>query len=164
MKILCIIMFLLGLLLGAGCMLILGIRGMNKHRKAYRKLKTFYHLLVNWVDLKIYAQYMYKYFENCHYKKIAIYGKKELGTLLYDELRESTISVECFIDRDADYILSDIPIITPEKIGDFQVDAIIVTAVTEYDIIFTNLRKFTSIPIVSLKSIINSMVREFRNS
>lgn len=151
---------LTGLIVGAMITLILGIRGMNVYRKNIKKLKTFYSLLVNWVRIKICKKSICDYLEECGYQNIAIYGKKELGILLYEELKDSTVHVECFIDKDADYILSEIPIIKPEMIKNYQsINAIIVTAITYYAEIESDMKAYTKCPIISLKSVTNSVLR-----
>lgn len=153
----------IGLIVGAVLALVLGIKGVHRQRESIRKLLAFYRLLVRWLHIRLHGRGLAEYLEKNGYQNIAIYGKKELGELLYTELESSSVNVSCFIDRDADYIISEIEMIRPDEINQYQVDAIIVTAVTYYNEIAENLKNYTSCPVISLSSVINAILRTVRD-
>ena len=86
-------------------------------------------------------------------KKVAIYGMKELGEILYDELKDSSVEVAYAIDRDAEYIFSDIEVVSPED--DLkEVDAVIVTAIHYYSEIADILEKKMNCPVLCIEDVI----------
>ena len=120
------------------------------------KFIEYYFLLVLWIRKKQKGKRISEYLLNNGISRIAIYGMKEIGELLYDDLRGSSISVEYIIDKDADSIFSDIRIVTPEKELD-DVDMIIVTPVFYYDEINNSLKNKIDTRIISLKDLLNVM-------
>lgn len=69
-----------------------------------------------------------EYFEKQNYKNIAIYGMKELGECLYDELQGVGITVCYIIDKNANAIYSEVDVVLLES--DLEpVDVIAVTAI-----------------------------------
>ena len=93
------------------------------------------------------------YFEKNNYKTVAIYGMKELGERLYDELKDSDVAVKYFIDKNAGELYADVDILTPDDELE-PVDAIVVTATYYFDDIEETLGEKVEYPIVSLEDII----------
>lgn len=118
-----------------------------------KKFSEFYFLLVHWLKKNIENRAVDEYFKAHGYRRIAIYGMKELGQLLCEELKESEIEVAYGIDRNAADIKAEIPIVTPN--GELNgVDAIVVTAVHYYLDIKANLEKKVACPIVNLDEVL----------
>lgn len=117
------------------------------------KLVEFYNILNNWLMLKQEGKSLVEYFEKNQYKTIAIYGMKELGERLCDELKSSNVKVAYAVDKNADSIYADIDVITPDD--DLpKVDVIVVTAVHYFDEIEEMLEEKVDCPIVSIEDIV----------
>ncbi|GFI46933.1 putative glycosyltransferase EpsH [Lachnospiraceae bacterium] len=97
------------------------------------------------------------YFEKNRYYEVAIYGFSDLGELLYQELRDSQITVAYIIDRNAGHISADIPILHPGgKLK--EVDVIVVTAVYDYVEIREKLCIGNNIPVISLEHVFRALM------
>ncbi len=118
-----------------------------------KKFLEFYNVLNRWLAVKQSGRSYAKFFEKKQYKTIAIYGMKELGERLYDELKDSNIKVAYAIDRNADRIYSELDIVTPDDELS-KVDAIVVTAIHYYDEIESMLAEKVDYPIISIEDII----------
>lgn len=119
------------------------------------KWKEFYWLFNKWLLLKQQEQSLESYFESKGYRTIAIYGLKELGLRLIDELKGSSVSVAYAIDKNAKSMKRGITMYTPQE--DLpEVDAIIVTAIHYFEEIKEDLNMVCPYPIISLKEIIES--------
>ena len=95
-------------------------------------------------------------FQNMGYKSVAIYGMKEVGERLYNELKDTETEVKYVIDQNADSIYADVDIYSPDdKLP--EVDIIVVTATYYYNSILSNLKDKVSCPIISLDDVINSI-------
>ena len=87
------------------------------------------------------------------YKTVAIYGMKELGERLYDELKNSEIAVKYVIDQNADAIYADVDVVAPEDSLE-DVDVVVVTAIHYFEEIESMLGEKVDYPIISLEDII----------
>lgn len=94
-----------------------------------------------------------EYFERNHYKTVAIYGMKEFGERLYDELKDTDITVKYIIDKNVDGVYADVDIITPDDEMP-PIDVIVVTATYFFDEIEGTLGEKVDYPIVSLEDIL----------
>lgn len=117
------------------------------------KLYELYMAFDQWLQIHQKGKTLVEYFEQNKYKTIAIYGMKELGERLYDELKGSNIKVNYIIDKNADQIYADVDVITPDKKLE-PVDAIVVTAIFYFDEIEEMLSEKVDYPIVSLEDIL----------
>lgn len=118
----------------------------NKYICLFMVLELWLANKHNGIELETYLQKM-------GYQKVAIYGMSVLGNLLYQELKDTDIKVSYAIDKNADNMYFGLPVIKPsEECG--EVDAIIVTAILEYDRIRAALQKQTNIKIISLEDIV----------
>lgn len=67
-----------------------------------------------------------------NYKSIAIYGMRELGTILYKELEDSDTTVNYFIDRQYSVCEMGVPVYNPcDELPD--VDVVVITAIHYFD-------------------------------
>lgn len=123
-----------------------------------KKMTEFYVLLVKWLTSKQAGRSIPAYFERNKYHKVAIYGMKELGILLYDELRNSNVQVEYIIDRNADTMNLDISVNMFEPTDELPAaDVIVVTAVHFFDDIKASLKDRVRCPVVSLDEVIRKL-------
>lgn len=117
------------------------------------KMKEFYELLVAWLALKQENKSLSDYFTKNNYKTVAIYGMKELGERLLDELQGSEIEIKYIIDRNADEIYVDLDVLTPDDELE-DVDVVVVTAIHYFGEIEEEMSNKMSCPIISLEDVI----------
>lgn len=117
------------------------------------KVHELYKAFDQWLHIRQEGKTLVEYFERNNYKSIAIYGMKELGERLYDELQDSGITICYAIDKNADAICADVDIIYPDDELE-PVDVIVVTALYYFDEIEEMLSKKVNYPIVSLEDIL----------
>lgn len=130
-------------------------RMMEKNGKdsLFNKVLSYYFIYDQWLSLHQQGKTLVKYFEENGYKTIAIYGLKELGERLYDELKDSGITVKYIIDQNADKLYADVDVVTPDD--DLQpVDVIVVTACYYFSQIDGMLKGRVECPVVSLEDIL----------
>ena len=139
--------------------------GMNQKKKnaatddLLQKMGEFYRLLLKWLEIEQKGRSIRSYFTENGYKTIAIYGMKELGERLFDELKDSEVEVKYIIDKKADMMYADVDIVTPEEPLD-EVDAIVVTAIHYMDEIEEMLEQKVDYPILSLTEIVEEVLEE----
>ena len=136
---------------------IAGMLFMNKKiedkNKKVDKFKSYYNMLNQWLLLKQEGKTLEEYFVNNGYKNIAIYGMGEMGSRLYDELKNSNIKVKYAVDENAEGIYSEIEVFgKKEEYPD--VDVIIVTAIFEFDSIEKELQKKIKFPVIALDDVV----------
>lgn len=117
------------------------------------KVHALYMAFDQWLHLRQEGKTLVEYFEKQGYKTVAIYGMKELGERLYDELQDTDITVKYIIDKNAYSIYADVDVITPDEELE-PVDVIVVTAIYYFDEIEEMLSEKVEYPIVSLEDIL----------
>ena len=95
---------------------------------------------------------MEQYLKDNRIFNIAIYGCGVLGKVLYNELKDTDIHVECFIDKKYENYSFDVPVIGLDSIP--EIDVIIVSVINYYDDIVEDLLKHGQNTIISLEDII----------
>ena len=134
----------------------------EKHIKnlnsSLNKQRMFYGELVNWVKLKQKNYSISDYLASMGYSVVAIYGMKELGELLLDELRESSIEVLYAIYQNDDNVSPPIEVYTPSE-DLSKVDVIIVTVQGSYEIIYDALSKKVDCAIISIDDVLKGSIR-----
>lgn len=83
---------------------------------------------------KTFADYIHEY----GYRTLGIYDAGELGRLLYEEIKDSDITVKYFVDRNAEGLgkIEEIPVVSLPQIAEMEeVDALIVSPVVNYDVL-----------------------------
>ena len=126
---------------------------LNEKITGEAKLNEFYFIMVQWIRVHNEGRSLADYFIKNSYRTVAIYGMKELGEALLQELRQRGIEVRYAIDRDADKLFVDIDIRKPDDHLD-SVDAVVVTAVHYYDEIKKDLSSKMRANIVSLEDVV----------
>lgn len=125
----------------------------NKWKKMSNKHLDLMLLLNQWLITKEEKKSIVDYFHENKFKSIAIYGMSYVGERVYDELKNSDVTVKYAIDQNADRIYSEIDVISPDE--DLEtVDAIIVTPISFYDEIEESLSSKVNCPIISLEDIL----------
>lgn len=114
---------------------------------------TLMLLLNQWLKLLQKDKKITEYFYKNNIKYIAIYGMGYLGERLYDELKESTIEIKYFIDRNNQKKYEGMETKTPDDYLP-EVDVLIVTPVFYYDEIKKNLNNKVKGKIISLQDIL----------
>jgi len=117
------------------------------------KIHKLYMAFDQWLQIHQEGRTLVEYFERQNYKTVAIYGMKELGERLYDELEGSGITVRYIIDKNADSIYADVDVITPDDNLE-PVDVIVVTALYYFDEIEEMLGAKVNYPVISLEEIL----------
>lgn len=139
--------------------------GFNQRKKnaatddLLQKMGEFYRLLLKWLEIEQKGHSIRSFFTENGYKTIAIYGMKELGERLFDELKDSEVEVKYIIDKKADMMYADVDIVTPEEPLE-EVDAIVVTAIHYMDEIEEMLEQKVDYPILSLTEIVDEVLEE----
>lgn len=117
------------------------------------KMLKYYVTLNNWIGKKQKNINLSSYFEKLGYNSVAIYGMKEVGERLYEELKDTKTEVKYAVDQNAESIYADIDVYSPDD--DLpEVDVIVVTATYYYNSILNNIKDKVCCPIVSLDDVI----------
>ena len=128
-------------------------RYINTIEDENRKFHEFYDILLQWIKVHQTGHTLADFFIKNQYKTIAIYGMKELGQALLNELNNSGVEVKYGIDRDADSIFAPVEVYRPdEKLDD--VDVIVITAVHYYNDIVFSITDKMNCPIISLDDVV----------
>lgn len=146
-----------GALIGtvAGAKTVAKMTGVSEGKTEELSEKHFalFLLMNQWVKVKQEGKNLSSYFEKNGYKKIAVYGMSYVGETLVSELKGTEIQVDYGIDRNAASLYTDIDVLTMEDTL-AEVDAIVVTAITFFDVIEEQLRGKVDCPIISLEDIL----------
>lgn len=125
----------------------------RKLREESSKHLDLYMLMNDWVRVKQKGSKVSQYFEDNGYKRIAIYGMNYVGETLVNELKNTNIEVVVGIDKNANNMSSDVKLVTVDEFKE-EIDAVIVTPITFFDIIAENLENKVKCPIISIEDVI----------
>lgn len=125
-----------------------------KKVKGYADKHLALYLMMNqWVKVKQENKSIAEYLEKNGYRQIAIYGMNYVGQTLYEELKDTEITISYAIDKNADGILVPVDVLFPDD--DLpEVDAVVVTAITFFDEIEEQLAGKMDCPIMSLEDLL----------
>lgn len=139
----------------AGAVVIGKMQGKALEQKTAKvdKFKSYYNMLNQWLILKQEGKMLTSYFKEKGYYKIAIYGMGEMGSRLYDELRNTEIKVAYAIDSNAESIYSELEIHTMEDNLE-NVDAVVVSAIFAFFEVEEKLREQLNCPVISLEDVV----------
>lgn len=128
----------------------------NKDRTVL-KYKTYYKMLLSWIDLMERGKLLGDYLEKNRYYRVAVYGGYDTGQHLINQLHGTEINVEYIIDRNCFLKeINSLPVYRPDDQLP-KVDAIIVTPIWDYQNIEEKLSAKNSCPIISLQKIIEEV-------
>lgn len=142
-----------GALAGGTAVKTLSSKEIGKKNETLDKIHVLYCAFDRWLQIRQEGRTLAEYFKKNNYKTVAIYGMKELGERLLDELKNSGITVCYAIDKNADQLYADVDILTP-KDELKPVNVIVVTAIYYFDEIEDMLSEKVDCPIVSLEDIL----------
>lgn len=121
--------------------------------EVHAKVHELYMAFDQWLQIRQQGKTLAEYFTQNGYKTVAVYGMRELGERLCDELKETGVTVSYAIDKNAAAIYADVDVVTPdEELA--PVDVIVVTAITYFDEIEEMLCGKVDCPIISLEDIL----------
>ena len=122
-------------------------------RKRIAQFRKNYELLNHWLTLKGPGRSISQYLSERSYNRIAVYGWGELGKRLCEELKEAEIEVVCIIDRCAK---PDGKTVSVDEFREefYDISAVVVTAIYDFDNIYHVLRGRVSCPILSLEEVV----------
>ena len=124
-----------------------------KKEDDFVKFYEFYLILLQWIRVHQEGRTLVDYFKKNNYHSVAIYGMKELGEALLEELEGSDIDVKYGIDRSADSLYVGVDTYKPDE--DLEdVDAVVVTAVHFYDDIEEQMKEKVKGDIVSIEDVV----------
>lgn len=125
----------------------------RKKEDDVEKFNEFYLVLLQWIRVHQEGRTLVDYFKKKKYHSVAIYGMKELGEALLEELEGSDIEVKYGIDRNADSLYVGVDTYRPdEELED--VDVIVVTAVHFFEDIEEQMREKIKGDIVSIEDVV----------
>lgn len=129
------------------------VKKIKKMNEGGAKVHELYMAFDQWLQIRQEGKTLVEYFTKNGYKTVAVYGMKELGERLIDELKGSGVTVSYAIDKNADCIYAEVDVVTPdEELA--EVDVIVVTAITYFDEIEEMLCEKVDCPIISLEDIL----------
>lgn len=117
------------------------------------KYFVLFLILEQWISNKQNHITVEDYLKQKRYQSAAIYGMGVLGNLLYQELKDSTIQIEYAIDRNANDMHFDIPVVRPSDPYK-KTDVIIVTVAADYDKVEGYIKRKSRIPVLPLEEIV----------
>lgn len=130
------------------------IKIIEEDRKNYKKLKKYYEFFNYWMYSNQHGVLISQWIKSQGFKKVIIYGMKEFGMRLYDELKSNDIDIVCCIDQNQENIIGEYPFIgLNDEIP--EADIIIVTAIHHFQNIKEDLQKKVKYPILSLELVVN---------
>ncbi len=142
--------------MGAGAILLLN---RYKQKKANNtkgnKYFLYYDVLNKWMKQKEQGISVAEKLERQNIHEVAIYGMGDLGKHLVYELTNAKITVKYAIDRSF-FAVSDLDVYLPDSELP-NVDAIIVTAILDYESIRSNLEQKVFCPILSIADLFNTI-------
>lgn len=148
-----IVSLLTGIVIGAGAVVRMENGKLKQMYDKSQKHFELFRMMSQWVKVKQEGKHLSSYLEENGYRKIAVYGISYAGEALINELKGTGIEIAYGIDRNADYISTDINIV-PADAPLEEVDAIIVTAVTFFAEIQEKLCEKADCPIISLEDVL----------
>lgn len=126
--------------------------------KTLQKYIQFYRVMLRWLGAIQKGNRIEGYLKAQGIKTVAIYGYADIGKLLYNELLQSDIKVNDILDkRDVKSLVPGFQIRKPSE-GHRAVDAVLVTAVYDYDEISIELKEMGYKNIISLQKIVEDLV------
>lgn len=133
--------------------------GKNQLYKKYKRVEAQYNLLNQWMTLQESGVTLETLLLARGYQKIAIYGMANMGKHMYHALKSSSIEICYGMDQSLSGQYEAMMVKKPDEMVE-PVDAMIVTAIMEYEHIKEQLEKKLTFPIVSLEEIFYETVVE----
>lgn len=123
----------------------------DKLRLLVKKNESIIEIFSRWLITKHEGKSIEKYLQQMEYHTIAIYGAGKIGCRLYEELKDSEIEVKYLIDRNAESLRINYPVV---KEMEGEVDAVIVTVVGAFEEIQEQLKEEFDCSVIAIEDII----------
>lgn len=121
---------------------------------AYRKCAPAFEVALRWLEIRQKGHSLGEYFKQYNIHEIAIYGIGPLGVRLYDELEGTEITVKYLIDKNH-YNIDQMFEFVPADGEPIDVDAIVVTVLSEQEQIINRLKSEGYDVVVGLRDVLN---------
>lgn len=125
----------------------------NEFQRSIRKYQLYYKVLDQWFRINEQGKTVGDFFVRNGINTILIYGYTSLADHLINALNGTDVNVMGYIDRRYGYQTDGIPVFNIEK-GFPRCDAIIVTPIYDFDVIFDSLIRKTDSRIISIEEVI----------
>ena len=153
----CILMWQTILAVGLACVLLKTKRQLYSEKKNVNKYSDLYKLMAQWIEAAQNGQFIAEWMKKNKYMSVAIYGMSLIGERLYVELTDREIQVAYGIDRLSREYLDGIKMYKPSDVLPMA-DAVIVTAIHDFEEIKEQLRGKVNCPIISFRDIVNELL------
>lgn len=132
-------------------------RKIKQLEKSEQKFFNMYKTVYQWINVKQDEESFENFFKEHGYYKVAIYGMSDLGNLLLREFQKAEgVKIIYGIDKNAEAIISEIPVIKPENVGN-EPDVIVVTVLQAFESIKRELTKYTNTKIISIEEVVYNL-------
>lgn len=121
------------------------------------KNETLFRFMDQWMFLMQRGMNISDFLLKHNYYHIAVYGMGAIGQRFVEDLKDTSITIEYVIDKNADKIKSMVPLVMPDSILK-SVDVIVITAITYIQEIRDILDDHIDCPMVSIKEILDTMM------
>ncbi len=120
--------------------------------KMLKKYTAYYRLMCDWDEVP--SEAIEKYFQENNIKTIGIYGVKDMGKKLYQQMQCSKVEVKFWVDRDSGInSYSKLKFYSPDDVFE-KVDAIVVTPYFEFDSIANQLGIRNDVKFISIEEVV----------
>lgn len=136
-----------------------GIGSKSSRPEAEQKYYRLFLLMNYWMSIRHKGVRIGIYLRRKGCAHIALYGIGSMGLRMLEELEGSGIKIDYAVDRNADRLCADLQVIKPGEAME-MVDMMIVTAVTDFQEIYSQLNGRVSFPIESLENILYEAGKE----
>lgn len=123
------------------------------------KYETKFMLLKQWIYLYQYDHKVYHWLKKNGIKTVAIYGMSDIGQLLYYDLSGNKIDVKYVMDKNYEYMNSEVPIYPLENSLE-RVDIVIVTVIGANENLLKSIKQNTGSEVITLEEIIDQLTEE----
>lgn len=154
-----IISFITGVLTGFLVCLIHKFQYIYQLEKHKDKFMLYFNICDHWMELREKKKNVGSALQKKGIHSVAIQGMGRLGLHLLQELKESGINVKYVIDRKKEIMGLTLPVYTLDNELP-QIDAVIVTAPSEYDEIAEQIKSRLDVQVVSIETLISDWAEE----
>ena len=126
----------------------------------YMKFQPMFHVLLEWTKLRNQSISLEQFFQKNQYVNIAIYGMGYIGECVYDELRESSVTVKYGIDKTAIDFKGELPVFRIQNELE-PVDAVVLTIAGDKDFFTRLIKEKIECAVWSVSEILLDLVEAF---
>lgn len=123
------------------------------YKQRMNQYKSYWRLMDRWMQKKEAGISLSTSLERRGFRMIAIYGAGILGKHLVNDLSNSDVKIQFYIDARKTGSVDGIRVITPQS-SFLNIDAIVVSVIYEFDAIKRKLSRNDMVPVVSLEELV----------